>query len=172
MWMRVAPNDRLVLSTGRNMKIASAGSSKSSTEQTRNNRSHGDFNADFVKHKETRNERTDTESLTTREFIRTTKMFKVLLIVFLVTEFPPGILSFFAGLIDSKKFFMQCYRPIRSFLNLNEYISSSVGFFIYLYMSLKFRRTLRQLFRIASRRRQQVNSNSTLLQEMSLVDRF
>lgn len=95
---------------------------------------------------QTRNKAKDAPSSATKAFTKTTKMLIILLIIFLATELPPGILAFSFALIKSKKFFVECYNPVRSFLNLNEYISSSVGLFIYLSMSSQFRQTFIQSF--------------------------
>lgn len=159
MSLKDATKNRLALFEDQSLKnaaVADPSTSKQSgakdAELTRNNDSHGGDIRNSTKQ--------SNSAVATKEFVKTTKMLIILLILFLVTELPPGILAFCFGLIKSKKFFLQCYVPIRPFLNLNEYVSSSVGFFIYLYMSSKFRQTFIQHFWIS---RGSDDTNVTLL---------
>jgi len=76
-----------------------------------------------------------------------TKMLVMMLIVFLLTEFPSGIFGMIANFIQSKDFHEQCFNPIRRFLNLTDFASSSSNFFVYFIMSQNFRKTLQGIFK-------------------------
>lgn len=76
---------------------------------------------------------------------RTTKMLLVVLLLFLITEFPQGIL----GLMNyslGDVFLRNCYLPLGDLLDILALFNSGINFMIYCAMSRQFRITFRMLF--------------------------
>ena len=67
------------------------------------------------------------------------------LILFLVTEFPQGILGLLSGVLE-KCFFFVCYPPFGEMMDLLALINAAVGFVLYGLMSKQFRTTFKSLF--------------------------
>ncbi|KAI1285309.1 Sex peptide receptor [Halotydeus destructor] len=76
---------------------------------------------------------------------RTTKMLLCVLLLFLITEFPSGILVLLAGVIGDD-FFRQVYYPLGELLDILALLNSGINFILYCIMSTAFRATFAQLF--------------------------
>ncbi|KAH8300272.1 hypothetical protein KR044_012356 [Drosophila immigrans] len=76
---------------------------------------------------------------------RTTLLLVAVLILFLVTEFPQGLLGLLSGVLE-KCFFAHCYPPFGELMDLLALINAAVGFVLYGLMSKQFRTTFRSLF--------------------------
>lgn len=71
---------------------------------------------------------------------RTTKLLIVILIMFLVAEFPLGILGMLSAILGPK-FFDSCYHPLGEILEIIVLFNCSTNFLIYCLMSSQFRIT-------------------------------
>lgn len=81
-----------------------------------------------------------------RQTDRTTRMLLAVLILFLVTEFPQGIL----GLLSvwfGEDFFTNCYHKLGEAMDILALINSAINFILYCAMSRQFRSTFSVLFR-------------------------
>jgi hypothetical protein len=76
---------------------------------------------------------------------RTTKMLIAVLIMFLVCEFPSGILALLSGLLG-KVFFRNVYNHFGDLMDMLALINSAVNFVLYCLMSQQFRKTFSKLF--------------------------
>ncbi len=76
---------------------------------------------------------------------RTTKMLIAVLIMFLVCEFPSGILALLSGLLG-KVFFRNVYNRFGDLMDMLALINSAVNFVLYCLMSQQFRKTFSKLF--------------------------
>lgn len=76
---------------------------------------------------------------------RTTLLLVAVLVLFLVTEFPQGLLGLLSGVLE-KCFFAHCYPPFGELMDLLALINAAVGFVLYGLMSKQFRTTFRSLF--------------------------
>lgn len=76
---------------------------------------------------------------------RTTKMLIAILIMFLVCEFPSGILALLSG-IFGKIFFNNVYSKFGDLMDMLALINSAVNFVLYCLMSQQFRKTFTKLF--------------------------
>ena len=79
-----------------------------------------------------------------REHNRTTYMLLSVVILFIITELPQGVMALIAGVNDS--FFNNVYFNLGYLMNLLVLINSAVNFILYCGMSRKFRDTFRSLF--------------------------
>jgi len=79
-----------------------------------------------------------------RDMSRTTIMLLVVIVLFLVTELPQGILIMCC--IFLKGFFENVYIPLGDSMDIVALINSSVNFILYCTMSREFRRTFVKLF--------------------------
>ncbi|KAK7066520.1 Serpentine type 7TM GPCR chemoreceptor Srw, partial [Halocaridina rubra] len=77
---------------------------------------------------------------------KTSRMLLTVLLLFLVTELPQGILSLLSG-IYGHKFFLQCYHHWGEVMDLLALINGTVNFLLYYVMSHQFRLTFSYLFR-------------------------
>ncbi|XP_013783423.2 sex peptide receptor-like [Limulus polyphemus] len=77
---------------------------------------------------------------------RTTKMLLVVLLVFLLTEFPTGILALLCGILG-KVFFVNVYHNLGEVMDIMALINSGVNFILYCTMSRKFRQTFARIFK-------------------------
>jgi hypothetical protein len=81
-----------------------------------------------------------------RQTDRTTTMLVAVLLLFLLTEFPQGIL----GLLSvwfGEKFFKDCYHYLGEVMDILALINSAINFILYCAMSRQFRSTFSALFR-------------------------
>lgn len=81
-----------------------------------------------------------------RQTDRTTRMLLAVLLLFLLTEFPQGIL----GLLSvwfGEDFFKHCYQNLGEVMDILALINSAINFILYCAMSRQFRSTFSALFR-------------------------
>jgi hypothetical protein len=76
---------------------------------------------------------------------RTTRMLLAVLLLFLGTEFPQGILGLLSVLLD-ESFFRTCYIPLGDILDFAALSNSALNFILYAAMSNKFRQTFVETF--------------------------
>lgn len=67
------------------------------------------------------------------------------LILFLITEFPQGILGLLSGILE-KCFFAQCYNLMGEMMDLLALINAAIGFVLYGLMSKQFRTSFKSVF--------------------------
>lgn len=75
---------------------------------------------------------------------RTTKMLLAVLLLFLVTELPQGILGLLSGLMGWC-FFTRCYNLFGDMMDFLALLNGSINFVLYCSMSRQFRQTFRQM---------------------------
>nr|XP_040569440.1 G-protein coupled receptor dmsr-1-like [Lepeophtheirus salmonis] len=80
-----------------------------------------------------------------RDTDRTTRLLVVILILFLLTEFPQGILGMLSA-VYGDQFFRDCYLPLGDVMDAMALINSSINFILYCAMSQQFRKTFIQTF--------------------------
>ncbi|KAF7266118.1 G-protein coupled receptor dmsr-1-like [Rhynchophorus ferrugineus] len=78
---------------------------------------------------------------------RTTKMLLAVLLLFLLTEFPQGILGQISAL-KGEVFLVECYSALGEVMDILALINSSINFILYCTMSRQFRVTFQELFHI------------------------
>lgn len=76
---------------------------------------------------------------------RTTMLLVAVLLLFLITEFPQGILGLLSGILE-KCFFIQCYALFGELMDLLALVNAAVGFVLYGLMSKQFRTSFRSVF--------------------------
>lgn len=76
---------------------------------------------------------------------RTTRMLLAVLILFLLTEVPQGILGL-STVIFGPKFFDDCYRKLGDVMDMLAVTNSAINFVVYYVMSRQFRMTFKSLF--------------------------
>ncbi|XP_030375135.1 probable G-protein coupled receptor 139 [Scaptodrosophila lebanonensis] len=76
---------------------------------------------------------------------RTTLLLVAVLVLFLITEFPQGLLGLLSGMLE-KCFFAHCYPPFGEIMDLLALINAAIGFVLYGLMSKQFRTTFKSLF--------------------------
>ena len=76
---------------------------------------------------------------------RTTRMLLAVLILFLITEFPQGILALLSGILGDN-FFRNCYGHLGEVMDILALINGAINFILYCAMSRQFRQTFRRLF--------------------------
>lgn len=77
---------------------------------------------------------------------RTTKMLVAVLLLFLITEFPQGILALLSG-IYGKEFFRQYYHVTGDFMDILALLNGAINFILYCSMSRQFRQNFGLLFK-------------------------
>ncbi|XP_058987926.1 G-protein coupled receptor dmsr-1-like [Musca domestica] len=77
---------------------------------------------------------------------RTTRMLLAVLLLFLITEFPQGILGLLNTILGND-FYLQCYLKLSDIMDIMALINSSINFILYCSMSRQFRTTFTLLFR-------------------------
>lgn len=78
---------------------------------------------------------------------RTTRMLLAVLLLFLITEFPQGLLGLLSGVLGDA-FFKSCYIPLADLMDFVALLNSAINFILYCAMSKKFRDTFSQLFHL------------------------
>jgi len=81
---------------------------------------------------------------------RTTVMLLAILILFLITEIPQGILVLLSGILDdddNDAFFRNCYTAFNEVMDILALINGAINFILYCAMSRQFRQTFIRLFR-------------------------
>lgn len=81
-----------------------------------------------------------------RQTDRTTRMLLAVLLLFLITEFPQGVLVLLS-IRYGQDFFTDCYQKFGEMMDMLALINSAINFMIYCAMSRQFRKTFSQLFR-------------------------
>lgn len=76
---------------------------------------------------------------------RTTALLVAVLLLFLVTEIPQGILGLLSGL-SKKCFFKKCYALFGETMDLLALINAAIGFVLYGLMSKQFRTNFKAVF--------------------------
>lgn len=77
---------------------------------------------------------------------RTTRMLLAVLLLFLITEFPQGILALLSATMG-EDFFRHCYDNLSEVMDLLALINSAINFILYCVMSRQFRTIFSQLFK-------------------------
>lgn len=80
-----------------------------------------------------------------RQTDRTTLMFLTVLLLFLMTEMPQGILGLLSVLLG-RGFFQTCYLMLGDMIDILTLVNSAINFILYCAMSRKFRETFDELF--------------------------
>jgi len=75
---------------------------------------------------------------------RTTRMLLVVVVLFLVTEFPQGVTNLLNGISDT--FYDEVYASLGDLLDILALINNGINFLLYCTMSKQFRDTFIQLF--------------------------
>jgi len=88
--------------------------------------------------------RDSRDDMRARTNARTTRMLLVVVVLFLVTEFPQGVINFLNGLLES--FVDEVYASLGDLLDILALINNGINFFLYCSMSKQFRDTFIQLF--------------------------
>lgn len=76
---------------------------------------------------------------------RTTRMLVAVLLLFLATEFPSGVLGLLSVLLP-ECFFMDCYKLFGEVLDMLALCNGAINFILYCFMSRQFRTTFSELF--------------------------
>ena len=76
---------------------------------------------------------------------RTTRMLLAILLLFLITEFPSGLIALLSGILG-EEFHMNIYHSLGELMDLLALINSAVNFILYCTMSRQFRKTFTKLF--------------------------
>ncbi|XP_058059043.1 G-protein coupled receptor dmsr-1 [Anopheles bellator] len=82
---------------------------------------------------------------TDRRADRTTTLLVAVLLLFLFTEFPQGILGLMSGMLE-KCFFRRCYGLFGEAMDLLALINAAIGFVLYGLMSKQFRTSFKSVF--------------------------
>ncbi|CAH1154355.1 unnamed protein product [Phaedon cochleariae] len=82
-----------------------------------------------------------------RQADRTSGMLVAVLLLFLITEFPQGILGLL-GAINGKLFQIECYNPLGDVMDILALTNSGINFILYCTMSRQFRTTFQEVFRL------------------------
>ncbi|XP_044006173.1 G-protein coupled receptor dmsr-1 [Aphidius gifuensis] len=77
---------------------------------------------------------------------RTTRMLVAILLLFLITEIPQGVLGLMSG-IYGDCFFRNCYHNFGEFMDILALLNGAINFILYCSMSRQFRTTFSQLFK-------------------------
>ncbi|XP_014489486.1 PREDICTED: sex peptide receptor [Dinoponera quadriceps] len=118
--------------------VTKAGKSTSSSRNS-NLESHGLFDAKkggYTRRVNKSNKRTD----------RTTRMLVAVLLLFLVTEIPQGILGLLSAALGDC-FFRNCYHKFGELMDILALLNGSINFILYCSMSRQFRMVFGQLFK-------------------------
>ena len=86
----------------------------------------------------------DDDTNRDRKTNRTTRMLLIVVILFVLTELPQGILSLLSGILPS--FFDQIYSPMGDMLDILALVNNGINFILYCTMSKQFRETFIQVF--------------------------
>jgi hypothetical protein len=99
---------------------------------------------------------------------RTTRMLLAILLLFLVTEFPSGLIALLSGILGDE-FALNVYHNFGELMDLLALINSAINFILYCTMSRQFRKTFVKLFcttvtideNVQRRRRQSIDPYTT-----------
>ena len=76
---------------------------------------------------------------------KTTRLLSVILSLFLLAEFPQGILGMMSAILG-QKFFLECYNPVGEMMDIVALTNSAINFILYCIMSSQFRQTMKKLY--------------------------
>ncbi|XP_059088552.1 G-protein coupled receptor dmsr-1-like isoform X2 [Tigriopus californicus] len=82
-----------------------------------------------------------------RSIDRTTRLLIAILVLFLATEFPQGILGMLSA-VHGVQYFHDCYIPLGDVWDAMALINSAINFILYCIMSKQFRRTFVETFHL------------------------
>ncbi len=99
---------------------------------------------------------------------RTTRMLLAILLLFLATEFPSGLIALLSGILGDE-FTLNVYHNFGELMDLLALINSAINFILYCTMSRQFRKTFTKLFcttvtidqNVQRRRRQSMDPYTT-----------
>lgn len=91
--------------------------------------------------------RTGRTSSRKRKTDRTTRLLIVILLLFVLTELPQGIITMVAAVLGTD-FFEHCYTPLGEVMDLLALTNCTVNFVLYCLMSRQFRITFRKTFHL------------------------
>ena len=77
---------------------------------------------------------------------RTTRMLLAVLFLFVVTEFPQGILALLSGVLGDN-FYKECYANLQELMDILALINGAINFILYFGMSRQFRKAFQKLAR-------------------------
>uniref|UniRef100_A0A1B6I7F6 G-protein coupled receptors family 1 profile domain-containing protein n=1 Tax=Homalodisca liturata TaxID=320908 RepID=A0A1B6I7F6_9HEMI len=77
---------------------------------------------------------------------RTTKMLVAVLLLFLITEIPQGVLGLLSGILG-RCFFKNCYHQLGEMMDILALINGAINFILYCSMSRQFRETFGKMFK-------------------------
>lgn len=97
-----------------------------------------------IRRRRLKNQGKHSESVITSEHNRTTAMLVAVVLCFVVTELPQGILAFLSGV--DRKIFLNVYVPLGDIFDITVLVNSSVNFILYCIMSRQFRKTFNDVF--------------------------
>jgi len=89
-------------------------------------------------------------------------MLVLVVLSFVVTEMPQGILAFLSGI--NNDIFEEVYVPLGDIFDILVLINSSANFILYCIMSAQFRKTFREVFCVSRYRSEAKTRNSTSTQ--------
>ncbi|KAG6456765.1 hypothetical protein O3G_MSEX009945 [Manduca sexta] len=105
--------------------------------------------------------RSTKRSKAERRTDRTTKMLVAVLLLFLLTEFPQGILGLLSGVLG-RCFFKRCYNLFGELMDALALLNGAINFVLYCSMSRQFRTTFGQMMRNRCGSTQRANSHTEL----------
>ncbi|XP_065173271.1 G-protein coupled receptor dmsr-1-like [Atheta coriaria] len=79
---------------------------------------------------------------------RTTRMLLIVLLLFLITEFPQAILGLMIVIYDDPLFAKQCYYPLGDLMDFLALTNSAINFVLYCSMSRQFRSAFGEIFKL------------------------
>ncbi|KAG5667616.1 hypothetical protein PVAND_015590 [Polypedilum vanderplanki] len=81
----------------------------------------------------------------TKQADRTTRMLIAVLLLFLITEFPQGIMGLLSAVLHHN-FYIHCYQRLGDLMDFLALLNSSINFILYCTMSRQFRETFTKIF--------------------------
>lgn len=84
---------------------------------------------------------------------RTTRMLLAVVLLFLLTELPQGLLNLLTGCIKNNHFYEEIYAPLGDLVDILALINNGINFILYCTMSKQFRDTFIEIF-LSSKKRQ------------------
>ncbi|XP_066589465.1 G-protein coupled receptor dmsr-1 [Prorops nasuta] len=94
---------------------------------------------------------------------RTTRMLVAVLLLFLVTEIPQGVLGLLSGVLG-ECFFRSCYHNFGEIMDILALLNGAINFILYCSMSRQFRTTFGQLFKPQIMKKWQPSTQQTDVQ--------
>ena len=101
------------------------------------------------------------------EHSRTTKMLLTVIILFIITEFPQGILIVCSACVEN--FFDTVYQPLGDVMDITALVNNSINFLLYCSMSTKFRQTFVKIYCGRCRRQRTRMENGITFAELKMT---